>query len=172
MDHLFLSSKDRIFIASKIAAKIPFDAILDEICDSISNSGLERLHLITKKDLQNIERSFDLASSAVKHSNDYVSVDMWVNEMLSSKNPCVLYYKAQGVISPTHTFLNDEDFIFIIMTDAQSEMLKNFSSDCICIDGTHDNNTEFVSNRFLLIVNIAMADIAKCSRIVAPSCGD
>ncbi|GFV59390.1 uncharacterized protein TNCV_4633661 [Trichonephila clavipes] len=51
-------------------AKIPLDNILDEIRNSISDAGLERVHLLTKTDLHNIEKSFNLSSNSVKHEND------------------------------------------------------------------------------------------------------
>ncbi|GFT70741.1 hypothetical protein NPIL_1381 [Nephila pilipes] len=49
LGHLFLTADERKNIASKIAAKIPPDNILDEIRNSISEAGLERVHLLTKK---------------------------------------------------------------------------------------------------------------------------
>lgn len=57
LGHLKLSDDEKKFIALKIAAKIPFDKILEDIRDNIPNSGLERIHLLTRKDLQNIVRS-------------------------------------------------------------------------------------------------------------------
>ncbi|GFS72255.1 uncharacterized protein NPIL_517461 [Nephila pilipes] len=106
LNHLFLTADERKNIASKIAAKILLDNILDEIRNSISDAGLERVHLLTKKDLHNIEKSFNLSS-----------------------NSCTQY-----------SFLKENDFVLIIMTEAQEEILKKFSSDCICIDGTHGVN--------------------------------
>ncbi|GFS88006.1 uncharacterized protein NPIL_428091, partial [Nephila pilipes] len=137
LGHLFLTAEERKNIASKIAAKIPLDNILDEIRNSISDAGLERVHLLTKKDLPNIEKSFNLSSNSVKHENDGVSVDMWVREMPNSENPCILFYKTQGSTCTQYLFLKENDFVLIIMTEAQGEILKKFSSDCICIDGTH-----------------------------------
>ena len=54
LGHLFLSTSDRQLIAAKIASEIPFQTILDDIRGSISNCHLDRLHLLTKKDLYNI----------------------------------------------------------------------------------------------------------------------
>ncbi|GFQ98034.1 uncharacterized protein TNCT_261961, partial [Trichonephila clavata] len=108
----------------KIAAKIPLDNILDEIRNSISDAGLERVHLLTKKDLHNIEKSFNLSSNAVKHENDGVSVDMWVREMQNSENPYILFYKTQGSSCIQHPFLKENDFVLITMTEAQGEILK------------------------------------------------
>lgn len=77
LGHLTLSLTERKSLAQKIASKIPFDAILDEVADSIPISNLKRMHFLTKKDLHNIESSFNLASMAVKHPSDAISVDAW-----------------------------------------------------------------------------------------------
>ncbi|GBN97196.1 hypothetical protein AVEN_227039-1 [Araneus ventricosus] len=63
ISHIFLSSKDK----ELIAAKMPFDTILDEIRDGVSDSRLERIHLLTKKDLYNIEKMYNLQSSGQRH---------------------------------------------------------------------------------------------------------
>ncbi|GFQ78424.1 integrase catalytic domain-containing protein [Trichonephila clavata] len=55
--HLFLTVGERKIIASKIAVKIPLDNILDEIRNSISDAGLERVHLLTKKKIYIILRN-------------------------------------------------------------------------------------------------------------------
>ncbi|XP_050506518.1 uncharacterized protein LOC126884577 isoform X1 [Diabrotica virgifera virgifera] len=138
LSHLFLSQSDKHNVAAKIAAKIPFQIILDEIRDSVSNSHLERLHLLKRKDLYNIEKCFNLCSSSVRHENDAISVDAWVNEMKSSE--CVLLYKPQETICQENPELQYEDFFLIIMTDGQKDLLLRFGEDCICIDGTHGLN--------------------------------
>lgn len=61
LGHLTLTLSERKELAQKIAAKIPFDAILDEI--SIPGSDLKRIHLLMRKDLHNIESSFNLSSN-------------------------------------------------------------------------------------------------------------
>ncbi|GFQ70117.1 uncharacterized protein TNCT_193011 [Trichonephila clavata] len=167
--HLFLTAGERKIIASKIAAKIPLDNILDEIRNSISDAGLERVHLLTKKDLHNIEKSFNLSSNAVKHENDGASVDMWVREMQNSENPCILFYKTQGSSCIQHPFLKENDFVLIIMTEAQGEILKEFSSDCVCIDGTHGVN----GYGFELITLLTIDDLRQgfpCAFLISNRC--
>ncbi|GFT45991.1 MULE domain-containing protein [Trichonephila clavipes] len=100
--YLFLTADEREITASKRAAKIPLDNILDEIGNSISDAGLERVHLLTKKDLHNIEKSFNLSSNSLKHDNDGVSVDMWVREMKNSENPCILFIKPRDHVCNIH----------------------------------------------------------------------
>lgn len=121
MGHLFLSKSDRHNFASKIAANIPLQCILDEVRDSITNNKLERTHLLTKKDLYNIEKSFNLNRSAVRHTNDAISVDAWVNEL--KLNGSVLFYKPQECVYEEYPQLKEEDFCLIIMTEGQRELL-------------------------------------------------
>jgi hypothetical protein len=46
-----------------------------------------------------------------------------------------------------------EDFVLIIMTDGQKNMLEKYGNDCICIDGTHDVNGYGFELTTLLIIN-------------------
>lgn len=138
LGHLFLTKTERENIAAKIAAKVPLQCILDEIRDSISNCNLQRIHLLNKKDLFNIESSFKLNESSVRHQNDAISVDAWVNDLKLSNS--VLFYKSQDQLCTQFPGLLSEDFVLIIMTEGQKEVLLNFGEDCICIDGTHGLN--------------------------------
>ncbi|XP_050303264.1 uncharacterized protein LOC126741036 [Anthonomus grandis grandis] len=51
--------------------------------------------------------------------------------------------------------LKNEEFVLIIMTAAQCEMLKIYGTDCICIDGTHGmNNYDFELITLLVVDDI------------------
>lgn len=78
LGHLPLYKDVRDNIASKMSQNIPFEHILDEIRDNISNNSLERIHLLTKKDLHNIQTSYNLNNKATLHANDAISVESWV----------------------------------------------------------------------------------------------
>ncbi|GBN47391.1 hypothetical protein AVEN_41533-1, partial [Araneus ventricosus] len=80
IDHLSITEEGSQLIASKIALKVPFD-ILGEIRGSFDEFHLNRVHLLPKKDLYNIENSYNIGSSAVKHKDDGTSVQIWINEM-------------------------------------------------------------------------------------------
>ncbi|KAL1516164.1 hypothetical protein ABEB36_000083 [Hypothenemus hampei] len=88
--HLNHKKSEREILAAKIALKIPFDDILDEIRDSISDSNLKRIHLLTKKDLYNIESSFNLHSTTIRHQNDLVSLESWISEMQNKTDHFIL----------------------------------------------------------------------------------
>ncbi|XP_050499982.1 uncharacterized protein LOC126880257 isoform X1 [Diabrotica virgifera virgifera] len=138
LGHLFLTKEERHQIAAKIASKVPMQVILNDVRDSVSQCQLQRMHLLTKKDLFNIERSYNLNASSVRHENDAISVEAWVNEL--RLNNCVSFYKRQDSLSEEYPELKKEDFALIIMTDGQKELLAKFGNDCICIDGTHGLN--------------------------------
>ncbi|KAJ8911228.1 hypothetical protein NQ315_014940 [Exocentrus adspersus] len=149
IQHLKLTELERRNLAIKLAAKKPFDCILDEIRDTVEGTDLKRLHLLNKKDLYNIEKSFNLSSTVVRHSNDAVSVESWINEV---KEECVLFYKPQDTTTLKHPELKSEDFVLVLMNAAQVEMLQTFGSDCICVDGTHGlNSYNFEMNTVLVI---------------------
>lgn len=139
--HLPLNRCTRDDIASKISQNIPFDRILDEIRDNISNNHLERTHLLTKKDLYNIEASYNLNNEAVHHSNDATSVGAWVEKLKSDDKLSLVYYKSQGQIDTNYIELKEDDFLLLIMNDYQKSMLNKFGNDVICIDETHGMNS-------------------------------
>ncbi|XP_050299822.1 uncharacterized protein LOC126738496 isoform X2 [Anthonomus grandis grandis] len=150
LGNLFLSKLDKETIAAKLAAKIPMTAILDEVRDSVASEDLERLHLLTRKDLYNIEQQYNLSSTAVRHKSDAVSVQAWVNEV--KENGCVLLYKPQGEIIDLYD-LKENDFMLVIMNEGQNQMLRKYGQDCICIDSTHGLNAYGFELHTLLVLN-------------------
>ncbi|KAH1009014.1 hypothetical protein HUJ04_001443 [Dendroctonus ponderosae] len=73
----------------------------------------------------------------MRHKNDAISVDACVNELKESES--FLYSKSQDR-SSEYPGVRDEDFILIIMTPGQKELLLRFGNDCVCMDGTHGLN--------------------------------
>ncbi|KAG8285603.1 hypothetical protein J6590_077027 [Homalodisca vitripennis] len=67
LKHTWLTTGERKFIAKKLVCKTPHHDILEMVRSTITKQELQRLHLITKKDIANIERDFNLTSEAQKH---------------------------------------------------------------------------------------------------------
>lgn len=153
LGHLYLSKSEKDKLACKIAAKIPFQKILDEIRESISGDKLERIHLLTKKDLYNIEQCYNLNKESVRHTNDAVSVEAWVREL--NETGCILFYKPQDTISELHPQLKPEDFFLIIMNKGQKDILEKYGNDVVCVDGTHGIN----SYEFELVTLLILDDM-------------
>ena len=98
LKHIHLTKEDRKHIAVKFANKMPHEEILKGIMCSISNRDLQRIHLITKKSIINIEKSFNVNDDAVRHPFDPVSIEAWVQDLKTSADTALLVYKPQGVI--------------------------------------------------------------------------
>ncbi len=79
----------RTAIAGKLAQGVGVQHIMDEIRSSVGDN-LERIHLITRKDIANIERSYGLQGNK-RHDDDATSVHLWVVEMehAGNKNPVI-----------------------------------------------------------------------------------
>lgn len=72
VDRLTLTREERDSIAAKIAVGISFDEILAEL----HSSKHERLRIMTRKDLYNIETSYHLNSGAVRRRHSKVETIM------------------------------------------------------------------------------------------------
>ncbi|KAJ8914484.1 hypothetical protein NQ315_002756 [Exocentrus adspersus] len=148
--HINLSTKERRNLASKIALRIPFESILDEVRNSACNEKeIRRLHLITRQDLRNIEKCFNLTSfRGIRHKNDATSVDSWARE-----SEAVLFYKPQGTLNKDFPELRNDDFILIIMNESQKVVLEKYGKDCVCLDSTHSVNQYAFELTTLLVLD-------------------
>uniref|UniRef100_A0A6P7FQ73 Uncharacterized protein LOC114330053 n=1 Tax=Diabrotica virgifera virgifera TaxID=50390 RepID=A0A6P7FQ73_DIAVI len=113
IEHLFLSPSERKTIAMKLAVKTPFEAVLHEVRDGILDTGkLQRRHLLTKKDLYNIQASFNLPSTRVRRKNAAVNNKVKV----SSKRR----HKTSLELDTFHT-INFEDLWQVSQTNELSQ---------------------------------------------------
>ncbi|XP_048526115.1 zinc finger protein 436-like [Dendroctonus ponderosae] len=124
LGHLHLTVEQRMDVAKKIATNVPFSCILDGIRDSISNDKLERIHLLTTKDMHNITQTFNLCNDSVRHKDDVISLESWIGEVHESGT--VVYYKPQGRSCSRHSYLKEVDFMLIIMHPGQLEIQQRF----------------------------------------------
>jgi len=153
LGHLPLNKDVRINIASKMSQHIPFENILDEIRDNISNNSLERIHLLTRKDLHNIQTSYNLNNKAILHANDAISVESWVQNLKKDDKFSLIYYKQQDEINTQFSNLKKDDFLLIIMNNYQQSMLEKYGHDVICIDETHGMNSYHFNLTTLLVLD-------------------
>lgn len=149
LGHLYLTKEEKSQIASQIERKIPFDEILDNIRETVPSLDPQRIHLLNRKDLFNIEKSFKLngVKNANNNKNDHIKIENWIDEM-RRESDCVLFYK------PREAAVN-KGFILIIMTPAQSELLKKYGGDCVYIDTARGvNNYDFKLHTLLVLDNL------------------
>ena len=137
LGHLRLQKCQREAIAAQLSQGITPQHVLDKIRDSV-HKRFERIHLITKKDIRNVEKSFGLCGSE-RHKDDAVSVRLWVEEMRQSDSNPVLLYKEQG---ESDEVMSQKDFLLSLQTPFQAHMLQSCGHDnIVCIDSTHGTNT-------------------------------
>ena len=140
LENIRLSEADRLSIAGQLSQGVTFERISDNVRDNVG-SKFERIHLTTRKDISNIERSYGLRGIE-RHKDDATSVSVWVQEMNKGADKPFLLYKPQGQPQPPQcTNLTLCDFALAIQTPLQVEMMKSFGTDkIVCIDSTHGTN--------------------------------
>ena len=136
--HLIMPENIRSSIAMKLQEGVSVDKIIDQIRDTIL--GLGRESLATKQDIRSIARSFNVEGIS-KHPSDAISANLWVQELRSAEQfgPVVLY-KPQGIEPVTNSMFGKDDFVLIIKTPFQRDMMRKFGNCAICIDSTHGTN--------------------------------
>ena len=141
LGHILLPESAHLSIANQLTIGVAFDRTLDDIRDNVG-SKFDRIHLLTRKDIRNIEKAYDI-KGIQKHTNDAVSVSAWVEEQMAKEegNPVVLY-KAQGQDQPQGcSHLRLEDFILALQTPLQRDMMQQYGPNkIICMDSTHGTN--------------------------------
>lgn len=138
-----LSDSDRNFIAQKLTAGISQEKIISNIRDNLSKDG---------EGIANIARDFKIHAPVVRHSSDVLSVHSWVREKQESSN-IVWFYKPQGHKLLERPTLVDDDFILILASDIQIQMLAEHGKNIICFDGTHGTNAYGFELTTLLMVD-------------------
>lgn len=133
---LHLTTEDRDELAGKIKLGVPFKKILEDIRESVTTkASLDRVHLVDRRDLHNIVRDYHL-DRAIVHRDDAFSVDMWVKEQMAlGDNSPVLYHKKQG--TEDEGPLSKEDFMVVLMSPYQREVITIFASDKVFVDSSH-----------------------------------
>ena len=152
LGHIRLSEEVRLQIAGKLVQGVTYDKILDYIHNSVSDN-FKRIHLIQRKDINNIECAFKLEGGQ-RHHDDATSVAVWVEEMRGmGDDNVVLYYKPQGA-DDDKTGLKREDFLIVLQTLIQAEMLIKFAEGkVVCVDATHGTNAYDLKLITLLVVD-------------------
>ena len=152
LGHIRLSEEDRLTVIGKLVQGVTFDKILDDIRSSV-NEDFKRIHLIQRKDLNNIERALKLEGGQ-RHHGDATSVAAWVEEMKGKgEDNVVLTYKPQGV-NDDGKGLKKDDFLIVLQTPIQAEMLKRFGEHkVVCVDATHGTNAYDFKLITLLVVD-------------------
>lgn len=120
--------------------------------------------------MSNIEQSFNIRCNERNHESDMESVKIWIEELNADKNKPVAFFKPLGQ-EDIEKSLGKGDFVVVIMTDAQSELLKKFRNDCICIDGPHGTN-QYGYQLFILMVLDDLRQGFPCTFLISNRSGE
>ncbi|GFR32512.1 uncharacterized protein TNCT_462221 [Trichonephila clavata] len=119
-----ITREEKEDIARKLENKIPIEAILDDIRNSV-NEKLERIHLITRQDIKNIKVEYNISSDGILDTNDVVSVTKWVEGLRNREDSPVVLFKDQNIFDEDlYPGMKAEDFLLVIMNASQKDMLK------------------------------------------------
>lgn len=150
--HLAIPDDVRMMISSKLSLGVKEEQIIDYIrsgCIQESDEIISREHLITKQDILNIKKKLNLGS-VQKHANDHTSVCAWVRSM--KYNP-VPYFKPQGSMNDGENDLTESDFLLVIQTEFQRDLLLEHGNSVVCMDATHGTNCHDFQLITLLIID-------------------
>ncbi|KAJ8917549.1 hypothetical protein NQ315_005598 [Exocentrus adspersus] len=153
MDRMVISKSDKVKIAEKLVKKVPFKQILDDICDSVTSDELNRIHLLTPRDVRNIAESFNVNDQTVLR-DDGSGMDAWVEHVRMKLSLSVIRcYKPKGINMANIPQLEADDFFLVIMNDTQSEILKEFGNGCICLDRTEGSDSNDIQLYTLTVLD-------------------
>ena len=113
--------------------------IIDDIRDSETNQ-ISREHLVSKKDISNIKKQYNIEGIR-RYPNDLISVAEIVNEMEDLYYNPVILFKQQG--EPPSNCCTDsakENFLLVLQTEFQSDMLCRHGRKGVCMDATYKIN--------------------------------
>ncbi|XP_065831991.1 uncharacterized protein [Oscarella lobularis] len=142
LGHLRLTNADRQKIATEIKMAVNPQKILCNLRSTSLPEGksFARVNLATKKDLWNITKSYGL-DPAIRHGDDGTSLAALLSELSRESYSPVLLQKFQNEVNAELPLLSEEDFILVLQTKMQLELMKSFSTDgVVCMDSTHGTN--------------------------------
>lgn len=137
LSKLPLTKREREMLAQELKSKNSMEDVLEDVRNSLVNEDVQRLHLLTKKDLFNIAGEFRLAKKTMERK-DHETADGWIRQLQQETN-AVRFYKPKGDIVETNPEFKKNDFCLIIANDAQIEALKEFGNEIVCVDTCHDS---------------------------------
>ena len=153
LSHICLSEYTRLSIAGQLLQGVSQQHILDNVRDKVGEE-LKRIHLLTKKDIKNIERTYHI-NNIQRHENDSISVGCWIEEMKKRDDNPVIFYKSQGAEQPeTSDNISDSDFVLCLQTSVQARIMRQFGHErIVCIDSTHGTNSYHFSLVTVLVTD-------------------
>jgi len=151
--HLRLTCAQRQTAAGLMAVGMPLNDVLDHMQLSGGNEKVNYRHLLTRKDMQNIKRDFNISRGEVLHKNDAESVAAWVAQQQDGGHNIVRFIKFQGEEGARG--LKSDDFMLVLIANVQIVGLRQFAGPMkeIALDSTHGTNEYNFQLTTLLVID-------------------
>ena len=136
LGHVRITDTTRMTIAAKLKEGKTPQRILDNIRDN-TETHIVRKHLVNRKDINNIRNQFNI-DGIQRHRNDLLSVTSWVKEMeMLPYNPVLLFKQHGDQQCDSYPYLEPDDFLLLIQTEFQHDMLCSHAHSGVCMDTTY-----------------------------------
>lgn len=134
-DHRFLrlTKLQKRHIADKMKSGMSRELVLDSIRSTFVNK-LDRIHELSKKDLNNIQKSYNIPttterkkvtnSTSIFHPMDLIKAD-WTSDLDKNEESPIIFYKN---LDSEHHVLQKKDKCLILMTKGQKDLFLKFSN--------------------------------------------
>ena len=142
LGHLKIPNTTRKLIASKLRSGVTTQRIIDDIRDTTQSRQLNREHVVCRKDITNIQKQYTCNIEGIRrHQNDLISVSSIAEEMDTLPYNPVIVFKQQGEL-PTDfcRHLKKDNFLLVIQTDFQRDMLSSHGNKGVCMAATYRIN--------------------------------
>lgn len=138
--YMSIPTSTRENIASQLIKNVPPDSVITNIKHPLptDESERQRKHIATRHDIRNVGDRYGAILPERYDKSDALSVRKWA---VINKDS-VLYYKEQDTIlnDEFSSLLRKDDFVLVVMTKKQKEVLRSFGSNVIAMDSTHGLN--------------------------------
>ncbi|GFS86681.1 uncharacterized protein NPIL_511501 [Nephila pilipes] len=129
-----ITREEKYELTRKLKKKIPIETILDEIRDTFIDK-LEKIHLVTRKDLLNLKAEYNISSEGIMDTNDVVGVGKWVHSLQGREDSPVILLKDQNIYNEDlYPGLKAKDFLLVKMNSLQRDKLNFYGNDTICLE--------------------------------------
>lgn len=146
--HFLITYDYFIFSSDQVKSGVPPRVVIDQLRNDFDNN-VEKKNL-TRKDVYNISSKYGLLHKYKLHAVDALSVDLQVKRYAETSLNPIIFYKTQGT---EHFPLEVNDFMLIILTETQKEVLKKFGDQKLCIDCIYGPNQYNFNLTTILVID-------------------
>ncbi len=134
--HMNLSADEKNAIIAQLKQNISPRAILKSMKYPLPElkSEYRRIHLLTLRDIRYIGKKYGIYKKNKEYKSDQLEQDQ--KNWFEANRASILFHKKTGAVDERYQLLESEDFVLILFTEKQKEMLQKHGENWICVDST------------------------------------